>query len=44
MQKLDVSKEEAERKLDDAGGLIRRVVPGPPPEVETEMHDSPVAI
>ncbi len=33
MQALGVDKDEAERRLDEAGGVIRRVVPSPPPAV-----------
>jgi N-acetylmuramic acid 6-phosphate etherase len=33
MQKLGVSREEAERALKDAGGVIRRVVRDAPPPV-----------
>ncbi|MEO6529063.1 MAG: N-acetylmuramic acid 6-phosphate etherase [Gemmatimonadaceae bacterium] len=33
MHALDVSREEAERRLDGAGGVIRRVVPDAPPAV-----------
>jgi N-acetylmuramic acid 6-phosphate (MurNAc-6-P) etherase len=34
MQKLGVSREEAERELSEAGGVIRRVVSEPPPPAE----------
>jgi N-acetylmuramic acid 6-phosphate etherase len=33
MNALDVDKDEAAKRLDAAGGVIRRVVPGPPPAV-----------
>ena len=33
MQKLGISREDAERALDQVGGVIRKVVPGPPPPV-----------
>jgi N-acetylmuramic acid 6-phosphate etherase len=33
MQKLGVSRDDAERALDQVGGVIRKVVPGPPPPV-----------
>jgi N-acetylmuramic acid 6-phosphate etherase len=33
MQKLGAGRDDAERKLAEAGGVIRRVVPGPPPPV-----------
>jgi N-acetylmuramic acid 6-phosphate etherase len=33
MHALDVDKDEAAKRLDAAGGVIRRVVPGPPPAV-----------
>jgi N-acetylmuramic acid 6-phosphate etherase len=34
MHKLAVSREEAERAIERGGGVIRRVIPGPPPPVE----------
>lgn len=34
MHRLGVDREAAERRLNDAGGVIRRVVPGPPPAVK----------
>jgi N-acetylmuramic acid 6-phosphate etherase len=33
MQRLGLSRDEAEQRLEDADGMIRRVVPGPPPPV-----------
>lgn len=33
MQKLGVSRDDAERALEQVGGVIRKVVPGPPPPV-----------
>jgi N-acetylmuramic acid 6-phosphate etherase len=33
MHKLNVSREDAERALEQVGGVIRKVVPGPPPPV-----------
>lgn len=33
MQKLGLDRDAAQKELDDAGGVIRRVVPGPPPPV-----------
>ena len=33
MQALGVERDEAAKRLEDAGGVIRRVVPGPPPAV-----------
>lgn len=33
MQKLGISREDAERSLEQVGGVIRKVVPGPPPPV-----------
>lgn len=33
MHKLGVSREDAERSLEQVGGVIRKVVPGPPPPV-----------
>ena len=34
MHKLDASREEAERTIEKGGGVIRRVIPEPPPPVE----------
>jgi len=34
MQALGVPRDEAERRLDASGGVVRRVVPGPPPAIE----------
>lgn len=34
MEKLSLPREAAERALEEAGGVIRRVVPGPPPPIE----------
>jgi N-acetylmuramic acid 6-phosphate etherase len=33
MQALGVDREEADRRLDASGGVVRRVVPGPPPAI-----------
>jgi N-acetylmuramic acid 6-phosphate etherase len=34
MHKLDASREEAERAIEQGGGVIRRVIPEPPPPIE----------
>lgn len=34
MQRLGIDREAAERRLGEAGGVIRKVVPGPPPPVK----------
>ncbi|MDA1081508.1 MAG: N-acetylmuramic acid 6-phosphate etherase [Gemmatimonadetes bacterium] len=34
MQRLGIDREEAERRLAEVGGVIRRLIPGPPPPVK----------